>query len=62
MTITLNYGVVFGKCDASDVFEWEVELDEKQEDGEDHAHRDDLQRRHAERGQLPARRHVGLMR
>ena len=31
MTITLNYGVVFGKCDASDVFEWEVELDEKQE-------------------------------
>ena len=31
MTITLNYGIVFGKCDASDVFEWDVELNEEQE-------------------------------
>ena len=31
MTLTLNYGIVFGKCDSSDVFEWEVELDEEQE-------------------------------
>ncbi len=26
MTINLNWGVVFGKGDSSDVFEWEVEL------------------------------------
>ena len=31
MTITLNYGVTFGKGDGSDVFEWEVDLDEEQE-------------------------------
>lgn len=31
MTIMLNYGFVFGKCDGSDIFEWEVELNEQQE-------------------------------
>lgn len=31
MTIKLNYGVEFGKCDASDVFEWEVELSPAEE-------------------------------
>ena len=31
MTINLNWGVVFGKGDSSDVFEWEVELTEEQE-------------------------------
>lgn len=31
MTFSLNYGVVFGKGDSSDVFEWEVELSEEQE-------------------------------
>ncbi len=32
MIFSLNYGVVFGNGDSSDVFEWEVELTEKQEE------------------------------
>ena len=31
MNITLNYGVTFGKGDSSDVMEWDVELEEKEE-------------------------------
>ena len=31
MTIVLNYGVTFGKCDGSDILEWDVELTDEQE-------------------------------
>ena len=32
ITVELQYGVVFGKCDASDWIEWEIDLDGEAEE------------------------------
>ena len=37
MTVEIRYGVVFGKCDASDWIDWEVELTEEEEAAYNHA-------------------------